>query len=181
MRVRLLPVYICAFLVGSPGVLPTVALAGEYRYPKAAPVLSLTLPDDWTVREQDGPAQLLLCSPPDDPTYTISVLSVPTVGNDADLKSILSRITKAGATGSGMTDIAVSDLVKGPIGGGARQFSKVTASGKHDGEDSAYTFYAFTLPAIGKSYAVGVAGLQAMIDVHKAEFEAVAQSIVPIK
>ena len=173
-------VYARILLVGLCGVLPLSVLAGEYHYPKAAPVLSLTLPDGWTVKEQEGPAQLLLCSPPDDPTYTVSALSLPTVGNEADLKSILGRITRAGATGSGMTDIVVSDLVRGPVGGGARQFSKVTASGKHDGEASAYTFYAFTVPATGKSYAVGVAGLQVMIDAHRPEFEAIIRSIVPL-
>ena len=154
--------------------------AGEYRYPKLAPVLSVTLPDGWTVREQDGPAQLLLCSPPDDLTYTISLLSLPTVGGKEDLQAILTKITKAGATGAGMTDIALTPPLEGPVGKGVWQFTKITASGKHDGEDSAYTYYAFTLPATGKTYAVGTAGLQAMIDAHKAEFTAVAESITPV-
>ena len=157
------------------------ARAGEYRYPKLAPVLSLNLPDGWTVREQEGPAQLLLCSPPDDPTYTLSMLSLPTLGSKDDLQDILAKITRAGATGAGLTDIAVSAATEGPVGKGARRFTRITASGKHDGEDSAYTYYAFTLPGTGKSYAVGVAGLQAMIDAHKAEFEAVVDSITPVK
>ena len=156
------------------------ARAGDYRYPKLTPVLSVNLPEGWTVKEQEGPAQLLLCSPPDDPTYTISVLSLPTVGGKEDLQAILTKVTKAGATGSGMTDVAVTPAVEGPIGQGLRRFTKVTAAGKHDGEDSAYTYYAFTLPATGKSYAIGTAGLQAMIDAHKEEFAAVAESIKPV-
>ena len=179
MRARLLHLLFVgvAVLVVTGG---TAAWAGEYRYPKLTPVLSLNLPEGWSVREQDGPAQLLLCTPPDDPTYTISVLSLPTVGGKEDLQDVLSKITKAGATGAGLTDIAVSAATEGPIGKGARQFTKITASGKHDGEDSAYTYYAFTLPGTGKSYAVGVAGLSAMIDAHQAEFAAVAESIMPV-
>lgn len=156
------------------------ARAGEYRYPKLIPVLSLNLPEGWKVQEQEGPAQLLLCSPPGDPTYTISVLSLPTVGSKEDLQDILAKLTRAGATGAGLTDITVSAATEGPVGKGARRFTRITASGKHDGEDSAYTYYAFTLPATGKSYAVGAAGLQAMIDAHKADFAAVAESITPV-
>ncbi len=144
-------------------------------------MLKVTLPDGWNVQEQEGPAQLLLCTPPDDPTYTISVLSLPTVGGKEDLQAILTKITKAGAKGSGMTEVAISPSAEGPLGKGLRRFTKVTASGKHDGEDSAYTYYAFTLPATGKSYAIGTAGLQAMIDAHKAEFAAVADSIAPVR
>ncbi len=157
------------------------ARAKEFRYPKAAPVLLVTLPDGWRVSEQDGPAQLLLCSPPDDNTYIISVMSLPTVGSKSDLKEILGRITRAGATGSGMTAITVSDATEGPLGAGSRVFTKVTASGKHDEEDSAYTYYAFPLPGTGRYYAVGAAGLQVMIDAHRAEFEAVARSIEPLR
>ena len=163
------------------GLTVNPAQAKDYFYPKAAPVLKVTLPDDWTVTEQEGSAQLLLCSPPDDPTYTISLLSLPTVGGKEDLQAILTKITKAGATGAGLTDIAVTPGKEGPVGTGPRLFTKVTASGRHDGEDSAYTYYAFGLPATGRSYAVGTAGLQAMIDAHREEFEAVAASIKPLR
>ena len=179
MRARFLRfVLVCVIALVVAG--RAAARAGEYRYPKLAPVLSLSLPEGWSVREQDGPAQLLLCTPPDDPTYTISVLSLPTVGGKEDLQEVLSRITKAGASGAGLTDIAVSAATEGPIGKSARRFTRVTASGNHDGEASAYTYYAFTLPGMGKSYAVGVAGLSAMIDAHQAEFAAVAESIAPV-
>ena len=180
MRARSLGFLAVLFGWGWSGGLVSACHAQEYRYPKLAPVLSVTLPDGWTVREQDGPAQLLLCSPPDDPTYTISLLSLPTIGGKEDLQAILTKITKAGATGSGMTDITLTPPLEGPVGKGARQFTRITASGKHDGEDSAYTYYAFTLPATGKTYAVGAAGLQAMIDAHKTEFTAVVESITPV-
>ena len=94
---------------------------------------------------------------------------------------MLGKITRAGAEGSGMTDVAVSEAVEGPVGKGPRVFTRVTASGKHNDEDSAFTYYAFTLPSTGRTYAVGTAGLQAMIDAHKAEFEAVARSIVVVE
>ena len=175
MGARLLAVF-----AGLLGLGTHVATAGDVLYPKLAPVLKLHLPDGWTVTEQDGPALLLLCTPPGDPTYTISVLSLPTVGGKEDLQAVLTKITRAGATGAGLTDIAITPATVGPIGQGARQFTRVTASGQHDGEPSAYTFYAFTLPATGKSYAVGTAGLQAMIDAHKAEFTAAAESITPV-
>ena len=161
--------------------LPLSARAGEYRYPKATPVLSVTLPDGWNATEQDGPARLLLCSPPEDTTYIISVMSLPAVGGKTDLQDVLTKITRTGAEGSGMTEITVSGAAEGPVGAGPRVFTRVTASGKHNDEDSAFTYYAFSLPGTGKSYAVGTAGLQAMIDAHKAEFEAVARSIVPVK
>lgn len=179
MRARFLFLFLLAWLGGAGR--PSSARAGEYRYPKAAPVLSVTLPDGWSATEQDGPAQILLCSPPEDTTYIISVMSLPTVGGKSDLKDVLTRITRTGAEGSGMTEVTVSDATEGPIGAGPRVFTKVTASGKHNDEDSAFTYYAFSLPGTGKSYAVGTAGLQAMIDAHKAEFEAVARSIVPVK
>ena len=180
MHARFLPlVFLFCLAVALAG--GRAARAGEYRYPKLTPVLSLNLPDGWTVQEQEGPAQLLLCSPPDDSTYTISVLSLPTVGSREDLQNILGRITRAGATGAGLTDIAVSAASEGSVGKSTRRFTRITASGKHDGEDSAYTYYAFTLPGTGKSYAVGVAGLQAMIDAHKAEFTAVVESIAAVK
>ena len=162
------------------GWVPAVR-AEDYRYPKLAPALSVSLPGGWTTEEREGPAQLLLCSPPGDATYTISVLSLPTVGGKDDLRDVLTKVTKAGATGAGMTDITVSAATEGPVGKGARQFTKVTASGKHDGEESAYTYYAFTLPGTGKSYAIGAAGLQAMIDAHGAEFAAVVDSIRPVR
>ena len=181
MHLRLVPLFAWLCLVGSLGLVSPPARADEFRYPKLAPVLGVTLPEGWSVTEQDGPARLLLCSPPDDPTYTISVMSLPTVGNKADLKAILTRITRAGAQGSGMAEITVSDATDGPIGSGPRVFTRVTASGKHNDEGCAYAFYAFSMPGTGKFYAVGVAGLQPMIDAHQAEFEVVALSIRPLR
>ena len=157
------------------------AKADAYRYPQETPVLQVTLPDGWSINEQNGPAKLLLCSPPQDSTYIISVMTLPTVGDKADLKEILTRIVRAGAQGSEMTEITVSNVTEGPVGRGSRTFTKITASGKHNDESSAFTYYAFTLPGTGRYYAVGTAGLQAMIDAHQADFEAVAQSIVPVR
>ena len=94
---------------------------------------------------------------------------------------ILGKVAQAGAAGAGLTDVTVSPATDETIGPGARVFTKVTASGKHDGTDGAYTYYAFNVVAGGKFYAVGAAGLQVMIDAHRAEFEKVALSIRPLK
>ena len=122
------------------------AFADDYRYPAGLPVMTITLPDGWPTNEQVGPAKMLLCSPPDDSTYTISVISLPTTGGDADLKNILTRITQAGAAGAGLTDIKVSEPKEVTVGKGTRVFTIVTASGKHDDGDGAFTYYAFRLP-----------------------------------
>ena len=162
--------------------LPVASDAAEpYRYPTKEPVLSVVWPEEWTVSVSDGPAQFVLCSPPEDSTYIISVMTLPTVGGKSDLGAMLTRITRTGAEGSGMTNVTVSNATEGRVGKGVRLFTKVTATGKHNDEDSAFTYYAFTLPGTGKSYAIGVAGLQAMIDAHKADFEAVVDSITPVR
>ena len=139
------------------------------------------MPEGWTITERPGPAQLLLCTPGSDASYIISLMRVPNVNNKEDLATMLTRITQAGASGAGLEDVAVSPATEVHIGPGARAFTKVTASGKHDGSGGAYTYYAFNLVAGGKYYAVGVTGMQAMIDAHKSEFEKVALSIRPLK
>ena len=163
-------------------VVLSVARASDTLYPKDEPAFNVTLPDGWTVAERPGPAQLLLCSPGEgDASYIISLIRVPNVNSKADLGAILTRITQAGATGAGLTDVIVSPATEQTVGPGARVFTKVTATGKHDGADGAYTYYAFNLTAGGKYYAVGMAGLQVMIDAHKGVFEKVALSIRPMK
>lgn len=163
-------------------VLPgLIARAEEYRYPKENPVLALAIPAEWDVEQQTGPALLLLCTPPDELSYTISLLTLPTVGNQEDTARVLTQIVNAGAKGAGLTDIVVSKPTEEAVGKGARLFTKVTATGKHNDEASAFTYYAFRLPSNGRSYAIGVAGAQAMIDAHRADFEAVVRSIGPVK
>lgn len=157
------------------------ARAGDYQYPKDEPAFNVTLPEGWTIIERPGPAQILLCTPGGDDNYIISLIRVPNVNNKADLTTILTRITQAGALGAGLTGVTVSNPTDETIGPGARTFTKVTASGKHDGSDGAYTYYAFQLVPGGKYYAVGVAGLQVMIAARKAEFERVALSVRPLK
>ena len=159
----------------------SVAKAGDYQYPKDDPAFNVSLPDGWTVTERTGPAQILLCTPEGDANYIISLIRVPNVNTKSDLTTILSRITEAGATGAGLSDVTVSPATDTTIGPGARTFTKVTAAGKHDGTEGAYTYYAFNLVAGGKYYAVGVAGLQVMIDARRTEFEKVALSIRPLK
>ncbi len=161
--------------------LPT-ARANDYLYPKDEPVFNVSLPDGWTVTERPGPAQLLLCTPGEgDASYIISLIRVPNVNSKADLGTILAKITQAGADGAGLTDVTVSPATEQTVGPGARVFTKVTATGKHDGSNGVYTYYAFNLMAGGKYYAVGVAGLQVMVDAHRTEFEKVALSIRPMK
>ena len=167
---------LCNFAAALPS-----ARAGDYLYPKDDPAFNLTLPDGWTIAERPGPAQLLLCTPGSDASYIISVMRVPNVGSREDLATTLARITQTGASGAGLDAVTVAPAVEVHVGPGARVFTKVTASGKHEGSDGAYTYYAFNLVAGGKYYAVGVAGMQAMIDAHKAEFEKVALSIRPLK
>ena len=162
-------------------VMPSVARAGSYAYPKDDPAFNVTLPDGWTLTERPGPAQILLCTPEGDANYIISLIRVPNVNNKTDLTTVLARITEAGATGAGLDGVTVSPATETTIGPGARTFTKVTATGKHDGSDGAYTYYAFNLATGGKYYAVGVAGLQVMIDAHRTEFEKVALSIRPLK
>ena len=157
------------------------ARASDYLYPKDDPAFNVTLPEGWTVTERTGPAQLLLCTPGSDASYIISLIRVPDVRSKDDLSTTLARITQAGASGAGFEDVTVSPATEVHIGPGARVFTKVTASGKHDGSEGAYTYYAFSLIAGGKYYAVGAAGMQAMLDAHKAEFEKVALSIRPLK
>lgn len=163
-------------------VLPS-ARAGIYQYPKDDPAFSVSLPDGWTVTERPGPAQILLCTPAGggDANYIISLLRVPNVNNKADLAAVLARIGQAGAAGAGLEDVTVSPATETTVGPGARVFTKVTATGQHDGSTGAYTYYAFSLVPGGKYYALGVAGLQAMIDAHRRDFEAVALSIRPLK
>lgn len=162
-------------------VLPS-ALAGDYLYPKDEPAFNVTLPEGWTLTERPGPAQLLLCTPvAGDSSYIISLIRVPNVNNKEDLNATLARITQAGASGAGLTGVTTSPATDTTIGPGARTFTKVTASGQHDGSVGAYTYYAFNVVPGGKFYAVGVAGLQVMIDAHKTEFEKVALSIRPLK
>ncbi len=159
-----------------------VARADDYLYPKEDPAFDVTLPTGWTIKERPGAAQLLLCTPGEgDASYVISLIRVPNVNSRGDLGAILGKITQAGAAGAGLTDVTVSPATDETIGPGARVFTKVTATGKHDGSNGAYTYYAFSLVAGGKFYAVGMAGLQVMIDAHKAEFEKVALSIRPMK
>ena len=156
--------------------------AGDYLYPKDEPAFNVTLPEGWTLTERPGPAQLLLCTPgAGDSSYIISLIRVPNVNNKEDLHATLARITQAGASGAGLTGVTASPATDTTIGPGARTFTKVTASGQHDGSVGAYTYYAFNVVPGGKFYAVGVAGLQVMIDAHKAEFEKVALSIRPVK
>ncbi len=158
------------------------AWADDYLYPKEDPAFNVTLPAGWTITERPGPAQLLLCTPGEgDASYIISLIRVPNVNSKGDLGAILGKITQAGAAGAGLTDVTVSPATDETIGPGARVFTKVTATGKHDGTDGAYTYYAFNVVAGGKYYALGVAGLQVMIDAHRAEFEKVALSIRPLK
>ena len=172
---------VCALLFAVLAALAPASLhAGDYKYPKAAPVLSLTLPADWEVVEQTGPAVLLLCTPPDEESYTVSVMTLPTVGNAEDLAATLGRITRVGAQGAGMTEVVVSKATEESIGGGPRRFTRVSATGKHNDEASAFTFYAFRLPSTGRTYAVGVAGAQAMIDAHRQDFEGIVRSLVPL-
>ena len=160
----------------------SAARAGNYLYPKDEPAFNVNLPDGWTITERPGSAQLLLCTPGEgDSSYIISLIRVPNVGNKADVGSTLARITQAGASGAGLTDVTVSPATDTTIGPGARTFTKVTATGQHEGSVGAYTYYAFNVVAGGKFYAVGVAGLQVMIDAHKADFEKVALSIRPLK
>ena len=167
----------CWFLA----VLPHV-VAGSYQYPKDDPAFSVMLPDGWTVTERPGPAQILLCTPEGgDANYIISLLRVPNVNNKADLATVLARICQTGATGAGLSDVTVSPATDTPIGPGARTFTKVTATGKHEDSEGAYTYYAFNLVSGGKYYALGVAGLQVMVDAHRTEFEKVALSIRPLK
>lgn len=178
-RSRALRTLACALsLLALPG---RAVRAEDYPYPKDAPVLTLSLPADWDVEQQTGPALLLLCTPPDELSYTLSVLTLPTVGNQEDLGRLLGQIVNAGAKGAGLTDITVSKPTEEAVGKGARLFTKVTAAGKHNEEPSAFTYYAFRLPGNGKSYAIGVAGAQAMIDAHRTAFEAAARSIAPVK
>lgn len=155
--------------------------ADPYLYPKIEPALSVVWPEEWTVSVSDGPAAFVLCSPSEDSTYTISLMTLPTVGGKADLQAMLTRVTRTGAEGSGMTDVTVSPVTEGRLGASERMFTKVTATGKHNGEDSAFVYYAFSLPGTGKTYAIGVAGLQAMIGAHKTDFEAVVNSLQPVR
>ncbi len=158
------------------------AQADDYLYPKDDPAFNVTLPTGWTITERPGPAQLLLCTPGEgDASYIISLIRVPNVNSKEDLSAILGKITQAGAAGAGLTDVTVSPATDQTIGPGARVFTKVTATGKHDGTAGVYSYYAFSVVAGGKFYAVGVAGLQVMIDAHRAEFEKVALSIRPMK
>ncbi len=159
----------------------TSARAGEYLYPKDDPAFNVTLPDGWTITERAGAAQLLLCTPGSDASYILSLIRVPNVNNREDLSTTLARITQAGVSGAGLDNVTVSPATEVHIGPGARSFTKVTATGKHDGSEGSYTYYAFSLVPGGKYYAVGVAGLQVMIDAHKTEFEKAALSIRPLK
>ena len=170
----------CGALCWFAAALPS-ARAGDYQYPKDEPALTVSLPDGWTITERPGPAQILLCTPPGDANYIISLIRVPNVNTRSDLTTVLARITEAGATGAGLSDVTVSPATDTTVGPGARTFTKVTAAGKHDGTEGAYTYYAFNLIAGGKFYAVGVAGLQVMIDAHRTEFEKVALSIRSLK
>lgn len=162
--------------------MPLTVRAGVYSYPKDDPAFNVSLPDGWTLTERPGPAQILLCTPEGgDANYIISLIRVPNVNNKVDLATILARISQAGAAGAGLSDVTVSAATETTIGPGARIFTKVTATGKHEGSEGAYTYYAFNLVPGGKYYAVGVAGLQVFIDAHRTEFETVALSIRPLK
>lgn len=159
--------------------LPWTGRAEDYKYPKAGPVLSVAVPEEWDATEQTGPALLLLCTPPGESSYTVSLLTLPTVGDKADLERLLGQITRAGAQGAGMAEVVVSRATEETIGKSPRLFTKVTASGKHNDEPSAFTYYAFRLPSTGRTYAVGVAGAQAMIDAHRRDFEEIVKSLAP--
>ena len=161
-------------------VLPWTGRTEDYKYPKASPVLSVVVPEEWDAAEQTGPALLLLCTPPDESSYTVSLMTLPAVGDKADLERILGQITRAGAQGAGMTEVAVSKAIEETIGKSPRLFTKVTASGKHNDEPSAFTYYAFRLLSTGKTYAIGVAGAQAMIDAHRKDFEGIVKSLAPL-
>ena len=151
-------------------------LAAKVKFPSADPAFTVEFPPGWTHKtDKDGN---LNCEPGDDSGFAFSILVLPGIHTEKELKAVLPNLAKSMASGATLKDFSLGDIDNTENGNGIR-FIGMTGEGKVSGVDFVVLVNGFE-PEKGRFYAIVTAGSKDADKKHDGDREAISASIEPL-
>ncbi len=150
---------------------------GKVKFPADEPTFTLELPAGWTYEaDKDGN---LDCAPGDDSGYMLTVLLLPQISSQKELKAALPKLAKTMADGAKLKNFATSDVESDKNGNGI-SFSGIAGQGEMEGTDFVVFVHGFETKK-GKFYALVTAGSEKADKKHEKNYDAITASIEPLE
>ena len=150
---------------------------GKVKFPADNPTFTVELPAKWTYEpDKDGN---LDCDPGDDSGYMLSILLLPHITSQKELKAALPGLAKSMADGAKLKSFEVGDVETDKNGNGIT-FTGIRGDGKADGTDFVVFVHGFEAKK-GKFYALVSAGSAKADKKHEKNYDAVTASIEPLE
>jgi len=151
-------------------------LANRIKFPNNDPEFTLELPSKWTFADdKDGN---LDCDPGDDSGYAFSIVILPHVTSQKELKSGLSELAKEMAKAAKIKDFELGKVESGKNGEGI-PFMGIRGDGKVADIDFVVMVHAFEAKK-GKFYAIVTAGSAEADKKHEQDYDDITASIEPL-
>ena len=146
---------------------------GKVKFPADNPTFTVEFPANWTYQpDADGN---LDCDPGDDSGYILSILLLPHITSQKELKAALPGLAKSMADGAKLKNFELGDVDTDKNGNGIT-FTGIRGDGKSDGTDFVVFVHGFE-PKKGKFYALVSAGSKKADTKHEKNYDAITASI----
>ena len=150
---------------------------GKVKFPADDPTFTVEFPAKWTYQpDKDGN---LDCDPADDSGYMLSILLLPHITSQKELKAALPDLAKSMAEGAKLKGFEVGDVETDKNGNGVT-FTGIRGDGKSDGTDFVVFVHGFEAKK-GKFYALVSAGSAKADKKHEKNYDAITASIEPLE
>ena len=149
----------------------------KIKFPTDEPTFTMELPAKWTSKpDKDGN---LDADPGDDSGYMLSILLLPHITSQKELRAALPDLAKSMADGAKLKSFEVGDVDTDKNGNGVT-FTGIRGDGKVDGTDFVVFVHGFE-PQKGKFYALVSAGSAKADKKHEKNYDAITASIEPLE
>ena len=149
---------------------------GKVKFPNDEPTFTVEFPANWTYQaDKDGN---LDCDPGDKSGYTMSILPLPGIHSEKELKAALPKLANSMAGGAKLTDFELGDIDTSTNGNDVH-FAGIRGDGKVEGIDFVVLVHGFEAKK-GKFYAIVTAGTKKADKQHEKDYDSITASIQPL-
>jgi hypothetical protein len=146
---------------------------GKVKFPNDEPTFTVEFPANWTYQpDKDGN---LDCDPGDKSGYTMSILLLPGIHSEKDLKAALPKLANSMAGGAKLTDFELGDIETDTNGNNVH-FAGIRGDGKVQGMDFVVVVHGFETQK-GKFYAIVTAATKKADKQHEKDYDSITASI----
>ena len=152
------------------------SVVGKVKFPADEPTFTVEFPKGWTYSaDKDGN---LDCDPGDESGYVLSILLLPHISSQKELRAALPELAKSMADGAKLKGFEVGDVDTDKNGHGVT-FTGIRGDGTSDGTDFVVFVHGFE-PQKGKFYALVSAGSEKADKKHEKNYDEITASIEPL-